>query len=80
MEVQIKTKPASTVLGIEGRGDADKGSEWIRPLWREAVGRLDEIRSLVKSTQESWGLMSATDEYLAGWNKEGRYLPGWSTR
>lgn len=32
MGVQIKTKPAFTVLGIEGRGNANKGPEWIKPL------------------------------------------------
>ena len=77
MEVQIKTKPAFTVLGIEGYGDADKGPEWIKPLWDQAFNRFDEIKALVKSDQEAWGLMSATDEYLASWKKEGKYLAGW---
>ena len=77
MDVQIKTKPAFAVLGIEGRGDADKGPEWIKPLWKKAFNRFDEIKDLVKSDQEAWGLMSATDEYLAPWKKEGKYLAGW---
>ncbi|UCE44139.1 MAG: GyrI-like domain-containing protein [Candidatus Bathyarchaeota archaeon] len=74
MEVQTKTKPALTVLGIEGRGDADKGPEWIKQLWSKAFTHFDEIRDLVESDQEAWGLMSATDEYLAPWKKEGKYL------
>jgi len=77
MEVQIITKPAFTVLGIEGRGDSDKGPEWIRPLWDQAFSRFDEIKNIVKSNQEAWGLMSATEEYLAPWKKEGKYLAGW---
>lgn len=77
MKVQIVTKPAFAVLGIEGRGDADKGPEWIKPLWKKAFKRFDEIKDLVKSDQEAWGLMSATDEYLASWKKQGKYLAGW---
>ena len=82
MEIQIKTKPAFSVLGIEGRGDADRGPEWIQPLWNKAFNRFDEIKDLVKSDQsgpqrEAWGLMSATDEYLAPWKNEGKYLVGW---
>jgi predicted transcriptional regulator YdeE len=76
MEVQIITKPAFTVLGIEGRGDADKGSEWIRPLWGQAFKQLGEIKDLVRSDRGAWGLMSATDKYLASWGKEGKYLAG----
>lgn len=77
MEVEIKTRPAFAVLGIEGCGDADKGPEWIGPLWEKAFKRFDEIRDLVKSDKERWGLLSATDEYLGVWKKEGRYLAGW---
>ena len=80
MEVQIKTKPAFTVLGIEGCGDANKGPEWIRPLWNQAFNQFNEIRHLVKQDQEAWGLMSATDEYLAGWKEEGKYLAGWEVK
>lgn len=77
MEVKIKTKPAFTVLGIEGCGDADKGPEWIKPLWDKAFNHFDEIKDIVRSDKENWGLMSATDEYLASWKKEGKYLAGW---
>jgi predicted transcriptional regulator YdeE len=77
MEVQIKSKHAFTVLGIEGWGDADKDPEWIRSLWEQALNRFDEIKDLVTSDQGAWGLMSAVDEYLASWKKEGKYLAGW---
>ena len=77
MKVQIITKPAFTVLGIEGHGDADKGPEWIKPLWNQAFNRFDEIKDLVKSDQEAWGLMSAIDEHLASWKAKGKYLAGW---
>jgi len=77
MEVQIRTKPALTVVGIEGTGDAHKGPEWIKPLWDQAHKRFEEVKDLVTSNQGSWGLMSATDEYLAPWKKEGKYLAGW---
>jgi predicted transcriptional regulator YdeE len=77
MKVQIIPKSAFSVLGIEGRGDADKGPEWIKPLWNKAYNKFDGIKDLVKSDQEAWGLMSVTDEYLAPWKKEGKYLAGW---
>ena len=80
MEVQIETKPAFIVVGIEGSGDADKGPEWIKPLWDEAHRRFEEVRDLVSSELGSWGLMSATDEYLAPWKKEGKYLAGWEIK
>ena len=80
MEAQIKTKPAFSVIGIEGRGDANKGPEWIEPLWNKAFNRFNEIKELVESGRESWGLMSAVDEYLAPWKKEGKYLAGWEVK
>jgi len=80
MEVQIRTKPAFIVVGIEGSGDADKGPEWIKPLWNQAHKRFEEIKDLVNSDLGSWGLMSATDEHLAPWKKEGKYLAGWEAK
>jgi predicted transcriptional regulator YdeE len=81
MEAQIQSKRAFYVLGIEGCGDADKGPEWIKPLWIQARNRFEEIRDLVKSVQpgvgESWGLMSAIEQFLAVWKTKGKYLAGW---
>jgi predicted transcriptional regulator YdeE len=78
MEVKVTTKPAFAVLGIEGRGPADKGPEWIRPLWKEARNRIDEVREHIIGG--GWGLMSAIDEPFARWKEEGKYLAGWEVR
>jgi len=80
MEVQIRTKPAFIVVGIEGSGDANKGPEWIKPLWNQAHKRFEEIKDLVNSDLGSCGLMSATDEHLAPWKKEGKCLAGWEVK
>lgn len=77
MEARIRIKPVFSIVGIEGSGDADKGPEWIKPLWNQAHRRFEEVKDLVNSALGSWGLMSATDEYLAPWRKEGKYLAGW---
>jgi predicted transcriptional regulator YdeE len=75
MEVDIVTRPAFAVLGIEGRGPGDQGLEWVRPLWEKAHSRVDEIRAQI--TGGAWGLMSAVDTHLAPWTEEGKYLAGW---
>jgi predicted transcriptional regulator YdeE len=49
MEAHFKTKPTFSVIGIEGRGDVEKGHEWIGPLWNTAFSRFNEIKGLVKS-------------------------------
>jgi predicted transcriptional regulator YdeE len=75
MQVQIITKPRFAVLGIEGRGPAESGPEWIRPLWAAAFSRIEEIEALI--TGAAWGLMSAVDEPFGRWKEEGKYLAGW---
>ncbi len=75
MEVEVITKPAFAVLGIEGSGPADKGPEWIRPLWSAVRSRSEEIRELIIG--DSWGLMTAVDEPFGRWKEEGKYLAGW---
>jgi len=80
MKVQIISKPAFSVIGIEGSGKADEGPSWIGPLWEQAHKRRAEIEHLLKLTGEAWGLMSATDEYLAAWKEEGKYLAGWEMK
>ena len=77
MEVLVITKTAFSVLGIVGCGEADKGPEWIRPLWEQAFNRFEEIERFIIPDQGAWGLMSAIDEYLAQWKNEGKYLAGW---
>ena len=78
MEVELITKAAFAVLGIEGSGPADNGPEWIRPLWSKARNGIDEIRALIIG--DGWGLMSAIDEPFARWQEEGKYLAGWEVR
>ncbi|MDJ0754472.1 MAG: GyrI-like domain-containing protein [Ardenticatenaceae bacterium] len=75
MNITIIHKPAFAVLGIEGRGPAEKGPSWIKPLWGIARGRINEVKNLI--SEECWGLMSAVDEPFARWGDEGKYLAGW---
>lgn len=77
MEAQIRSKPAFSVIGIEGSGNSNEGPKWIKPLWEQAHKRRGEIQHLIKLDGEAWGLMSATDEYLAAWKDQGKYLAGW---
>ena len=75
MNVEIVTKPAFAVIGMEGSGPADGAPEWIGPLWVAARSRIDEIRELVIG--DAWGLMSVGDEPFGRWKDRGRYLAGW---
>ena len=75
MQINIVTKPAFAVIGIEGSGPSDQGPLWIGPLWGQAFSRLSEIQHLI--TGSGWGLMSDTHQYLARWTDRGRYLAGW---
>ena len=78
MQVQVMTKAPFAVIGMEGSGPANKGPEWIKPLWDQARNRIDEIRDLI--TGGGWGLMSAIDEPFARWKEEGKYLAGWEVK
>lgn len=80
MKAQITSKPAFSVIGIEGSGKADEGPKWIEPLWERAHKRHAEVEHLVKPTGEAWGLMNDTDEYLAAWKEKGKYLAGWEMK
>ena len=80
MKAQIRSKPGFSVIGIEGCGKSNEGPKWIKPLWEQAHKRRGEIENLVKPSGEAWGLMSATDEYLAAWKDEGKYLAGWEMK
>ena len=78
MKVEVITKPAFAVLGMEGSGPANRAPEWIRPLWEAARSRIEEIRDLIIG--DCWGLMSAIDEPFGRWKEEGKYLAGWEVR
>lgn len=73
--LEVITRPAFAVLGLEGAGPADRAPEWIAPLWRHAAARRSEIAALI--TGPAWGLMSAVDDWLQPWTDRGRYLAGW---
>lgn len=78
MDVQVFRKPAFAVIGIEGRGPASTGPQWVGPLWGQAFQRIGKIQHLI--TGDAWGLMSDVDEYLARWKENGRYLAGWQLK
>jgi hypothetical protein len=75
MEVNIVSKSAFTVIGIEGRGLSAKGPEWVRPLWDNARSHVSNVQDLIGP--HAWGLMSAVDEPFGRWREEGKYLAGW---
>jgi predicted transcriptional regulator YdeE len=75
MDVKVVTKPAFSVLGIEGKGPAEEGPEWVAPLWEEVERRIKEVEGRI--TGDSWGLMGAPEKPLARWGEEGTYLAGW---
>lgn len=73
--------PEFVVWGKEGRGKADRGPDWILPLWEQANGNFDEISSMAEYNESSkpkgiWGLMGNPDEFLGRWKEEGLYLAG----
>jgi AraC family transcriptional regulator len=69
MEVEIKTKPEFTVMGIVERG-AD-GPKFIPPLWEKYHTRFDEVKEFTKN-RIGFGIMANYDQgtkefdYLAG--------------
>ena len=75
MNVDVITKPAFAVIGIEGCGPANQGPRWIVPLWEKARSRRDDVAHLIIG--DGWGLMSAADRYLERWDDQGKYLAGW---
>lgn len=79
MKAQIISKPAFSVIGIEGSGKSYEGPKWIGPLWEQAYKRRGEVEHLIVSSGEAWGLMSAISEFLSPWKEEGKYLAGWET-
>jgi predicted transcriptional regulator YdeE len=69
MEVEIKTRPGFTVLGLVERGK--DGPKFIPPLWEKYFTRWDEVKTTVKGGI-AYGVMTNYDEgtkefdYLAG--------------
>ena len=77
VNVEVVTKPAFAVVGIEGRGPADQAPHWVMPLWETARSRRADVENLIIG--DGWGLMSAVDRYLERWTDQGKYLAGWET-
>ena len=69
MEVEVKTKPGFTVLGLAERGK--DGPKFIPPLWEKLHARHDEVMEFSKN-KLGYGVMANYDEvteefdYLAG--------------
>lgn len=81
MGIYFETKESFEVLGKEGMGYADKGAEWIPPLWKEANGNFQEIAPLVSYKEDGqaegiWGTMSDVHLQFKPWDSRGRYLAG----
>lgn len=81
MDVKLIEKESFAVIGKLGQGLADKGFEWIPPLWEEANSNFNEISNLAKLDSTGnivgiWGAMSDTDEKFKPWKEQGKYLAG----
>jgi predicted transcriptional regulator YdeE len=69
MEIEVKTKPGFTVLGLVERGK--EGPKFIPPLWEKYFSRWDDVKDIVKD-KAAYGVMANFDEetkefdYLAG--------------
>jgi predicted transcriptional regulator YdeE len=69
MKVEIRNKPAFTVLGLVERGI--DGPKFIPPLWDKYMSRYDEVKEFIKD-RNSYGIMANYDEVT----KEFDYLAG----
>jgi predicted transcriptional regulator YdeE len=81
MYVKLVEKQSFTVIGKLGQGPADKGFQWIPPLWQEANSNFNEISNLAKTDDTGsllgiWGAMSDVDERFERWKEQGKYLAG----
>ena len=69
MEVEVKTRPGFTVLGLVERGK--EGPKFIPPLWDKYFTRWDEVKEMIED-RVAYGVMTNYDEetqefdYLAG--------------
>jgi len=72
MNPELIGLPAFTAIGLEAEGNACTATQWIPPLWGKLMSRLGEFSHL--EIRGCWGLMSASDTFLAPWVEQGRYL------
>ncbi len=73
-------KDTFAVIGKAGQGSADKGSEWIAPLWEDAGAHFSEITDVCRKDEDGglywWGAMNDADENNKRWDSTGKYMPG----
>ena len=73
-------KDAFAVIGKAGHGAADKGSEWIKPLWEVAGATYSEIADVCKKSENGglfwWGAMNDSEEQNKVWGDTGKYMAG----
>lgn len=76
MKIKIEVKDTFYVVGIEGEGPADKGFQWVPPLWEKADG----FKALTHLSDLSiWGAMSDSEMNFMPWKDTGKYLAGCET-
>lgn len=83
MEIALEYRETFTVIGKLGEGVADAAPDWIRPLWKEAAQKADEVSILVDKGADGsltgvWGLMGNSREHLGKWTDRGLYLAGFT--
>ncbi|MCH1642297.1 effector binding domain-containing protein [Paenibacillus timonensis] len=80
-KVELKYVEDFTVAGRLGQGGAEKGPQWIMPLWDQANASYAMIEGIVLKDEHgapkgTWGLMGHPDKYLGRWDDRGLYLAG----
>lgn len=73
-------KDAFAVIGKVGSGPADKGPEWIAPLWPSAFEHFSEISGIIRKDEKGnalwWGAMNDDAESNKRWGETGKYMAG----
>lgn len=78
-EIQQVTKPTFTVIGKAGEGLVEDSSSWVPNLWEHFNAHFSEVVEVVEEDDfevHLWGLMSDEGEWLAPWQRIGKYLAG----
>ena len=73
-------KDAFAIIGKVGHGSANKGPEWIKPLWEAAGASYSEIADVCKKSESGglfwWGAMNDSEEQNKIWGDTGKYMAG----
>lgn len=78
-EIQRISKSAFSVIGKAGEGLVEDSSSWVPNLWEHFNEHFAEVAETVTEpdfTVHLWGLMSDEGEWLAPWQRVGKYLAG----